>query len=438
MSDTKGTAPADAAVGEVQVLEGMTWTEYNIRAVVRPGDEPLANLQPHLLSIFESLDHLYSNFIPTSEVSRFNASSSTEWIEVSRETAHLVSEALRYAADSDGAFDPTLAPLIRAWHFEQEADASDGRRTLPSEAALEELRKNVGYQHLEARLDPPGLKKGGAGLEINLSAIAKGTIVDRIALFLADRGYRDFMVQYGGEVVAKGQKPDGSPWSIAISRPQPDGVGVEAVVPLRDEAMATSGNYRNFFEVDGVRYSHTIDPKTGRPVTHGLASVTVFAPTCEQADACATILSVLGPERGLKWATDRNLAAWMLVPDAESADGSGFQAISTPAFESQFAQTLERISPPAESAGDRSIWPTVLLGGGVFAIALLGLALGTILSGRRLKGSCGGLAGMKDAQGHSICSSCTTPPEECADFRRQLARPPVTADAPETPTHPEE
>jgi FAD:protein FMN transferase len=152
----------------------------------------------------------------------------------------------------------------------------------------------IGMDRLAARQDPPALRKTAPGLQVDLSSIAKGWAVDEIAGLLRDAGHAAFLVEIGGEIRAGANKPDGSPWRIAVETPVTDRREVRRVVPLTDMAMATSGDYRNFFEAGGQRHSHTLDPRTGQTVRHALASVTVFAPSCAEADAWATALLALG------------------------------------------------------------------------------------------------------------------------------------------------
>ena len=206
-----------------------------------------------------SVNDQMSTYLKSSELSQFNASESTDWFEVSADTAGVVAAALELSEKTDGAFDVTVGPLVDRWSF----GAGERKNDVPSETELDELQKSVGYQHLEARLDPPALKKDIADLRVDLSSIAKGHGVDRIVDLLAGRDAENVFVEIGGEVRVTGDK-SGESWKVGIQRPDAGGQELMVAHKIRDAAMATSGDYRNFFEVDEQRYSHTIDPRTPR------------------------------------------------------------------------------------------------------------------------------------------------------------------------------
>ena len=208
------------------------------------------------------------------------------------------------------------------------------RRTETYRFLLMPLR--TGYEKLEYRLDPPALRKLHPELTIDLSALAKGYGVDVLAEYLEEVGVQDYMVEIGGEIRARGTNPDGQVWRIGIEKPEPGGQrSVYEALPLEDLGMATSGDYRNYYELDGERLSHTIDPRTGRPITHKLASVTVLHEECAFADAYATALNVLGPERGYELAVSLKLPALFIVRVDDR-----FEEKATPAF-----QALREDSP---------------------------------------------------------------------------------------------
>ena len=200
-------------------------------------------------------------------------------------------------------------------------------------AGLIELLNSPPAGEEEALLDllanrvPPGVDEAAYVKAGFLSAIAKGYGVDRVAALLDTAGVEDYLVEIGGELLARGRNARGEPWRIAVERPDPAGRTVQQVVSLTDAALATSGDYRNFFEAEGTRYSHTIDPATGRPVTHDLASVTVLGAAAMHADAHATALLVMGVDRGLQFARTAGLAALFI-----SRTGTGFETRATPAW----------------------------------------------------------------------------------------------------------
>lgn len=259
-----------------------------------------------------------STYDPESELSRFNGAPADTPVTLSADLMTVLLAAREVSEQTAGAFDVTVGPLVNAYGFGPDKRSIEG----PDNAALEALRARVGYEHL--RLDGASgtAVKARADLYCDLSAIAKGYGVDRVGQVLTERGITDYMAEIGGEVVVGGRNAQGRPWRIAIETPSELHSGVELVVPLDSGmAMATSGDYRNYYEVDGRRLSHTIDPATGRPIDHTLASVTVLHDACMYADAYATALSVMGPEKGLAFAEERGLAVYLLVrrPDGTFA-----------------------------------------------------------------------------------------------------------------------
>jgi thiamine biosynthesis lipoprotein len=340
---------------------------------------------------------LMSTYLPDSEVSRFNSSDQTEWFDVSRETVEVVSRAREISELSDGAFDITVGPLVALWNFGA-ASKGEAEFQLPSEEQIKATLANVGYQKLELRMLPPAIRKSNGQLQIDLSAIAKGYAVDAIVDVLESNGCSSFMVEIGGEVRARGSRPDGEGWRIGIESPDPQARKVELIVPLHDQSMATSGDYRNFYRHEDKLYSHTIDPKTGRPVEHALTSCTVLNPDCASADALATTMLVLGPDAGKQWAEKHGVPVLMFV----RSDGEIIRSQT-----SQFPQ-VATTSPSAPG------FPMlVLISIVVFAVALVGMAIGVIIRNKALTGSCGGLAGMQDDTGKTVCQLCSRPTADC-------------------------
>ncbi len=269
----------------------------------------------------DEVDQLMSTWKEDSELSRLNRSPVGVAFPLSAETVTVLQHAGAIHKASDGAFDVTVAPLVRAWGFGAGAEAQP-----PSDAALATLRMSVGQDKLT--LGAEAATRTDAGVHIDLSAIAKGWAVDEVSAALSRLGHPDHMVEVGGEVRASGTNASDQPWRIAIEQPSNGRRTANHVVGLMDQAMATSGDYRNFREVDGKRISHTIDPRTGRPVEHTLASISVVAPTCVDADGWATALMVLGPEAGLARAEAEGIAAYFLVRTEDN-----FESHATSAFE---------------------------------------------------------------------------------------------------------
>ncbi|QDV44416.1 Thiamine biosynthesis lipoprotein ApbE precursor [Stieleria neptunia] len=354
-----------------------------------------------------------STYLKSSEISRFNRSTSTEWFDVSVEFAQVVAEAQSIAKMTDGAFDITVAPLVNAWNF----GPTERSSAVPDPDTIKMLMETIGYKKLEVRTDPPSLRKLIPELQIDLSSIAKGHGVDRVVDKLAELGAGDVFVEIGGEVRTTGDKPGGA-WKVGIQLPDAAKDTVMIAHPmLQNEsagnAMATSGDYRNVYVVDGKRYSHTIDPRTGSPVEHDLASVTVIAKTCMQADGWATALNVLGPEPALAIATQNDLHA-LLVSRSGAKEyqmvGSGVLA--------QYAQATP-------DAAETTSWlaalvPIAILTFGVFSILLFAMAIGVVFGRRSISGSCGGLANKTNEDGSTSCSLCSNPSDACKELREKM------------------
>ena len=271
----------------------------------------------------DEVNQRMSTWLDDSELSRFNASASTDWQPVSASLCKLIERALAISADTAGAFDVTVLPLVDLWGF----GADGGVAGVPSAADVDAVRQRTGYPKLAADCDAPALRKARSDLEVDLSAIAKGYGVDRVADRLDALGFGNYLVEVGGELRVRGTKTSGAPWRIGLERPEAGIPAVQTGLELRDTSVATSGDYRNYYEVDGERYSHTIDPTTGAPVRHTTASVTVLAPLAVEADALATALLVMGAEEGLSFAEARGIAALFL-----DRRGSEIHARPTPAF----------------------------------------------------------------------------------------------------------
>lgn len=310
-------------------------TSYSVRVVQPAGAGNLQDekaLHQHVLARLEALDAALSTWIDSSDVSRFNRAPAGEWFAVGRDVLAIVSTAEAISAQTGGAFDITVGPLVDLWGFGPNGQPEHA----PSVDEIASLKASTGYRQLEYRTEPPALKKAHPDLRIDLSAIAKGYAVDEIALLLHQLGYKNFMVEIGGEVITRGVRPDGTPWRIALERPLIGAREVLRVIPLSDRAMASSGDYRNYFEMDGRRFAHTIDPRTGWPVEHGLAAASVIADNCMAADAWATAFMVLGVRAGEDLARELGLAVNLVTPT-----GEGFEERMSEAYEKQIAEWSE-------------------------------------------------------------------------------------------------
>jgi thiamine biosynthesis lipoprotein len=304
-------------------------TSYSIKLSELPAGVIQEELHKNVDNMLERINDQMSNYRQDSELSRFNRFTGRDWFDVSPETAQVVREALSISLKSGGAFDVTVGPLVNLWSF----GPQQRPRKVPSDEEINAMLAVIGYEYLKVRTTPPAIQKLVDGLEVDLSAIAKGFAVDQVAELLIQRGVKGFMVEIGGEIRTYGTKANGSPWTVGIELPADDQRRVQEVVKLDHRALATSGDYRNFFVEDGKRYSHTIDPRTGRPVEHRLASVSVISEHCMFADAWATTLMVLGPEKGYEFAVGQDLAVMFVTRDE-----NGFSRKPTPAFNSIFAQ----------------------------------------------------------------------------------------------------
>jgi thiamine biosynthesis lipoprotein len=263
-----------------------------------------------------------STYRPESELSRLNRHAAERPLGVSPTLAQVLAKAAAVSAASNGAFDVTIGPLVNAWGF-----GPPGRTRLPSAEEIARLRERVDWRSIALDLTAETVRKARPDAYVDLSGIAQGFGADRVAAALEARGFGDFLVDVSGEVRARGVNADGVPWRIGVERPDAPDRMPHLVVPLAGRALATSGDYRNWFEHDGRRYSHEIDPALGAPVTHRLASVSVVHADCALADAWATALFVLGPERGYATAERERLAAYFIV----RAPGA-FVEHQTPAF----------------------------------------------------------------------------------------------------------
>jgi thiamine biosynthesis lipoprotein len=315
--------PAPARVVLTGPTMGTTWSVTLDARGRERGD--LGSARAAIDERLAAVNRLMSTWDPDSELSRFNRHASTEPFRLSPETLEVLGLAQEISEKTAGAFDVTVRPLVAAWGFGAGARAPGHG---PEAAELEAIRQRVGFRLLE--LDPAAgtARKRRPDVECDLSAIAKGFAVDEVARALSVLGWTDFLVEVGGEVRAHGRRPEGGEWRVGIERPDAEGRVVQTVVALADGVMATSGDYRSFYEEGGKRLTHIVDPRSGRPVGHSLASVSVVHREAVRADAWATALTALGPEEGFARAEAEGIAAYFLV----RSEGGSFEARSTPAF----------------------------------------------------------------------------------------------------------
>lgn len=305
-------------------------TEYHISWVSRKQDQ--ASLIVEREQVQQQVDRLLlvinksmSTYDPQSELSVINQDFTPQWRDISGDLYRVLMMAKQVNIQSNKAFDVTVGPLVNLWGFGPDKQNDK----VPSRERIEATLGQLGSEVLDLRQRDEGFQlKLDAPRYLDLSAIAKGYAVDKLGRLLLQQGITDYLVEVGGEIIAHGMKPNQIPWRVAIEAPNDEGRSVQIIVPLTQLGIATSGDYRNFFEFDGQRFSHTIDGRTGYPVKHNLASVSVLHEFVALADAWATALSVLGAEEGLKLAEEYNLAAYFIV-----RTDTGFKQFSSGQFE---------------------------------------------------------------------------------------------------------
>ncbi|MBS7661232.1 FAD:protein FMN transferase [Pseudomonas lalucatii] len=303
---------------------------YSVKYVRTEGAPAVEALQAETEAILAEVDRQMSTYRDDSLISRFNRAPAGSCMAMPAEMLQLVSVGQALAQESGGAFDLTLEPLLNLWGFGPQARVE----RLPTAEQLAEARSRTGHRHL--RIDGERLCKD-VDLQLDLNSIAAGYTVDRIVARLVELGVTRYLVDVTGELKAAGRKPGGDAWRIAIEAPRDDERVAQRVLELDGYGISTSGDYRNYFEENGTRYSHTLDPQTGAPIGHKLASVTVADPSTLRADGLSTLLMVLGPARGLAYAERAGIAAFFVI-----RDGERFVTQTSGAFERLFAEGEEQ------------------------------------------------------------------------------------------------
>lgn len=325
-------------VAGVTELRGNTMgTTYSVQLAPPPNRDRLDGLQQQIEQRLKTVNAQMSTYIADSALSQFNRSLSLDWHSVPAPVAELVHRANRISELSAGRYDVTLGPLIELWGF-----GGSGRRTeTPSNEQITAALATVGYYHVQTRQAPPGLRKSLPRLKLDLSSIAKGWAVDQLAVLLVEAGFDNYLIEIGGDLFARGDKGRGQPWRVAVERPGNGPRQIYRTFEIRDAAVATSGDYRNFFAVDGQHYSHTLDPLTGRPVRDRLAAVTVVAGNATDADAWATALLALGEHEGPQLADKLGIKALFII---RTEDG----LVDVYSHPLQLAQASGALGPPTQ------------------------------------------------------------------------------------------
>lgn len=306
---------------KVESFAGLTMgSTYSVKYVTHASAPDREQLKQETESILQRIDKELSTYRSDSDIAAFNALPAGQCMAMPESVRELVLAGQQLSEESEGRFDLTIGPLLDLWGF-----GAKGRQAeVPSEADIARVRQSVGYRHL--RVEDDRLCKD-APVHVNFNSIAAGYAVDLISQQLEMLGVESYLVEITGELRAKGLKPGNEPWRIAIEAPKVEERIAHQVVELDGHGVSTSGDYRNYFERDGRRYSHTLDPATGAPIEHALASVTVIDPSTLRADGLSTLLMVLGPERGLEFAEERDIAALFIIHEEQE-----FITKSTTAF----------------------------------------------------------------------------------------------------------
>jgi thiamine biosynthesis lipoprotein len=288
---------------------GSAWTIKIAGALPLSAEQLQAGVQAR----FEAVNQALSTYRPDSALSRFNDDDRGEWMDVDPELAAVMAYALSLSEASGGAYDITVGPLVNLWGF----GPDPATHRVPDANAIAKAKARVGWRKVE--VDEAGSRAHKQpGVRVDLSSLGKGRGVDRVAEYLDSQGVANYLIDLSGKLRAHGHNSAGGAWLVAIERPVADATSDSSVVEpevvtLRDSSVATAGDYRRFFEIDGRHYSHIIDPRTGEPVTHRTVSATALDITCMQADAWATVFMVMQPDAALALADARSLKALLIA-----------------------------------------------------------------------------------------------------------------------------
>jgi len=299
-------------------------TTFNVVLVKPPEGISTDTLESELIAELQAIDLLASTWRDDSELTAFNRDLSVDWIPVSKDLCTLLEGALDISEATGGAFDLTIGPLTNLWGFGPDGQIVEP----PSIVEIAAAQQRVGFDLLEADCAERLVRKDVPDLYVDLSGWAKGYAVDQLAELLNARGIENYLVEIGGELRVKGQNSSGDKWAIGIEAPSTSARVPHAILHVTDTSVATSGDYRNYFEHEGQRFSHTVDARTGHPVTHDLAAVTVVNASTAYADAMATALLVLGPDDGPELARKLDIAGYFLVRNQTE-----IREITTPGFD---------------------------------------------------------------------------------------------------------
>ena len=297
---------------KIVLINGLTMgTTYSIKIKTADAVVNQEKIRADIEKILLEINQKMSTYIVDSELSVINFSNSLDSNLISDDLFKVISHANTISKTTNGAFDITVGPLVNLWGF----GPNKSENKIPSNEEIELIKKNIGYKKIYLNKETTSIKKLHPDLYVDLSGIAKGFAVDKIALYLNSYNLENYLVEIGGELIAKGTNEDNEVWQIGIENPNNN---LAKIIGLKDIAMATSGDYRNYFEKNGVRYSHTINPNTGKPIKHKLASVTVLDKTAMNADALATAFMVLGPAKTIELANELKIGVYLIIKNDEN------------------------------------------------------------------------------------------------------------------------
>jgi thiamine biosynthesis lipoprotein len=307
--------------GEVIVFQGSTMGTTWAVKLVTPAKYTTGTLQAGIQGELDQVVNEMSHWLPESDLSRFNRAAAGSWHKLPEDFFTVLSYALSVAKDSEGAYDPAAGAIVNLWGFGAANRYDQPGFTVPNHDAIQAVLRLPGWRHIELDSTQRQVRQPGNAL-LDFSAIAKGYGVDKLARYLESQGIHHYLVEVGGELRGAGMKPDGQPWWVALERPPLEGSNPtmsppndsdDILLALHGLSVATSGDYRRCFAANGTVYAHTLDPRSGYPVSNGIASVTVIHTSCMMADALSTALTVLGVKKGLEFAEAKKLAARFLV-----------------------------------------------------------------------------------------------------------------------------
>ena len=320
-SATTPATPASTAT----VLDGKTMGTFWRVSVIGVDEAKAQALRAKVQAQLDADDRLLSTWKNDSALMRFNHATDTRPWPVSEAMADIVTLSLRIGAKTHGAMDITVGPLVNLWGFGPDKQPV----ATPDAQAIAAAKARTGLQHLQV-INQSGrqfLQKDIPDLFVDLSTVGEGYAADHLARLMEQEGISRYLVSVGGALVSRGMNGEGKPWRVAIQKPTDRENAVQAIVDINGHGISTSGSYRNYYELDGKRISHVIDPQTGQPITHKLVSVTVIAPTALEADGWDTGLMVLGPEKAQQVVREEGLAVYMIVKE-----GEGFKTWMSPQF----------------------------------------------------------------------------------------------------------